>query len=144
MLGLNNKKGFTLIEALCSVSLFSILLLFAVEIKTNEIRLNKINYETIKYTYFLDALKKELISNASEQQIIDLESKGEIYVIKEKIENEDSILDVSSIFSAVNDENKFPYVILHSQKENDNFKVVLTMHVKFYGKEKIYTCTFVK
>lgn len=144
MSGLNNKKGFTLIEALCSVSLFSILLLFAVEIKINAIRLNKINYETIKYTYFLDTLKKELVSNTSEEQIIDLESKGEVYVTKEKIENEDSIVDVSSIFSAVNDENKFPYVILHSQKENDNFKVVLTMHVGFYGKEKIYTCTFVK
>lgn len=144
MLKLNNKKGFTLVEAICGVSIFSILLLFAVQIKVNEIKLNKMNHETIRYTYFLDALKKELISNASEEQIIDLESKGKIYVPKAKIEEDDSIIDINSVFLCENDMSKFPYVILHSQMEDNHFKITLSMYTKFYGKEKIYTCKLTK
>lgn len=144
MLRLNNKKGFTLVEAICGVSIFSILLLFAVEIKINEIKLDKINHETIRYTYFLDALKKELISNASEEQILKLESKGKVYVPKAKIENDDSIIDINSVFLSENDMNKFPYVILHSRMEDNHFKITLLMHTKFYGKEKVYTCKLTK
>lgn len=144
MLRLNNKKGVTLVEAICGVSIFSIVLLFAVQIKVNEIKLSRINNETIRYTYFLDALKKELISNASEEQIIELESKGKVYVPKEKIENDESIIDINSVFLAENDMSKFPYVILHSKMEDNHFKITLSMYAKFYGKEKIYTCKLIK
>lgn len=144
MLKLKNKRGFTLVEAICSIGIFSILLLVAVEIKINQIKLSKINHETIRYTYFLDALKKELVSNASEEQIIELEAKGKVYVPKEKIEEDNSIVDVNSVFLAKNDMNKFPYIILHSQIENNHFKVTLIMYTKFYGKEKVYTCKLTK
>lgn len=144
MLKLKNKRGFTLIEAICGVSIFSILLLFAVQIKVNEIKLSKMNHETIRYTYFLDTLKKEIISNASKEQIIALESEGKVYVPREKIEDDDSVVDINSTFFAKNDINKFPYVILHSQIENNSFKITLTMHTKFYGREKVYTCKLTK
>jgi len=144
MLKLNNKKGFTLVEAICGVSIFSILLLFAAQIKINEIKLNKINHETIRYTYFLDTLKKELISNTSEEQVIELESKGKVYVPKAKIENDDSIIEINSVFLCENDMSKFPYVVLHSKMEDNHFKITLSMHTKFYGKEKIYTCKLTK
>ncbi|WP_406788231.1 prepilin-type N-terminal cleavage/methylation domain-containing protein [Clostridium neuense] len=144
MLKLKVRKGFTLIEALCSVFLFSILLLFAVEIKINEIKLNKVNYETVKYTYFLEAVKNELLSNTSVEQICSLQSSGKLYVSRKDIENDDSIIDVNSIFLAQNDLNKFPYIILHLKKKDGALMITLNMYVKFYGKEKVYTCTFTK
>jgi|GEM_PF-2681355 len=144
MLKLKNKRGVTLIEAICSISIFSILLLFATQIKVNEIKLSKMNHDTIRYTYFLDALKKELVSNTSEEQIVELESRGKVYVPKEKIEEDTSVVDINSVFLDKNDMNKFPYVILHSQMENNHFKVNLTMYTKFYGKEKVYTCKLTK
>lgn len=144
MLKLKNKRGVTLIEAICSISIFSILLLFATQIKVNEIKLSKMNHDTIRYTYFLDALKKELVSNTSEEQIAELESRGRVYVPKEKIEEDTSVVDINSVFLDKNDMNKFPYVILHSQMENNHFKVNLTMYMKFYGKEKVYTCKLTK
>lgn len=144
MLKLKSKKGFTLIEALCSVCLFSILLLFAVEIKINEIKLNKINYENIKYTYFLETVKNELVSNTSTEEICNLQSSGKLYISRKDIENDSSIIDVNSIFSAENDLNEFPYVILHLEKKDGILMATLSMYVEFHGKEKVYTCTFAK
>lgn len=144
MLKLRSKKGFTLVEALCSVSIFSILLMFTIGIKTSEIRLSKINYETVRYTYFLEALKNELISNTSKEQIRNLESNGKIYISSDAIKSDNSIIDINSIFLTENHSNKFPYVILSSYEKDGNMEVTLNMYVKFYGKEKVYTCAFTK
>ncbi|NYC93978.1 prepilin-type N-terminal cleavage/methylation domain-containing protein [Clostridium acetobutylicum] len=38
---LRNKKGFTLIEVMCSFSIFSILFLFAVNLKVDELKMGK-------------------------------------------------------------------------------------------------------
>lgn len=139
----NKKDAFTIIEVLCGISIFSILLLFAVGLKVNEMKIEKANYETVKCTYFLDSLKKEIALNATKEDIKSLINNKKIYISKAQIEDDDSIIKLNSVFSENAPSNK-PYIILSSEEYGEGLKIVLNMYMKFYGEEKVYSCTLEK
>lgn len=107
-------------------------------------KISKTNYETIKCMYFMDCLKKEIIINATSEDIKKLIADGKVYVAQDKIYEDDKVINLDSLFSN-NKANKEPYLILSSNEAfGEKQQIKLSMYLDFYGKEKVYTCTLEK
>lgn len=107
-------------------------------------KISKTNYETIKCMYFMDCLKKEIVINATSEDIKKLIADGKVYVAQDKIYEDDKVINLDSLFSN-NKANKEPYLILSSNGAfGEKQEIKLSMYLDFYGKEKVYTCTLEK
>lgn len=142
MLKLRSKKGFALVEVMCAFSIFSILFLFAVDLKVDELKMKKFNDEVMGYTYYLDAVKNEIIFNYDNSDIENLKGKGKICLSKQDILSSKCTTDLKTIETC--NLNSYPYVIVGNSDESGKTKVNLKLYTKILGKEKVFVCTFTK
>lgn len=142
MLKSNKKKGFSLLEQLCAMSIFSIMSISIITIQLNNLRLREYNKEILEYSSVLEALKQEILNNYSYDYIKDIYSSNKRYVNK-------NMLNISSIrnnnLNQIFDEsydNSITYLVLE-MAEGEALKIHLEIHVKL-NKEEIIICEFNK
>ncbi|MCR3760238.1 type II secretion system GspH family protein [Clostridium felsineum] len=141
MFKLRNKKGFALVEVICAFSVFSILFLFAVSLRVDEVKMKKVNDDIQNYTYYIDAVKNEMIFNYTPMDIDNLSRQEKIYLSKNKILDNQSQVDLKED-RAVGD--SYPYITVSYLNENGALKITLKLYTDIMGKEKIFVCNFTK
>ncbi|AYD40610.1 type II secretion system protein [Clostridium fermenticellae] len=80
MLSLKNNKGFTLIEVMLSISLFSILFISALSVQTASYRIQKYCKKMYTYSIFEEYVKNNLLYNCTYDEIQQLRSQTRIYM----------------------------------------------------------------
>jgi hypothetical protein len=143
MLRSSTKKGFMLIEVLCSLSLFYIMFTAALTTECSSINIRKNNADLKSYCIFFEALRDNMEYNASYDEISQLKSEEKLYIDSEKI-NLDSIKNsnLNTLFSNTVPD-KEPYVKV-SISEGDVLKVNISLCCKIFNSEQNLDCTFHK
>lgn len=137
------KKGFTLIEVLCSITIFSILFMTALFIQTDVLKVKTYNKEINDSTLVMEYLKNDITYNCSYDKLLDLSTKGEKYIDCHKL-NFQNIKNIDATTLLSNEKPlKEPYVILEVTGEKV-LKVNLQFHAKIYGNIKVEECDFYK
>lgn len=140
------KKGFTLIEVICSITVFSILFITATSIKLNSIALKKYNNEINKDISFIEGFKNLVIYNTKYSDIVKLcndNSCNVFYIEKNKIDiseikNNSFEQIVTSSYT-----NEKPYVELTINR-GDVLKLHIKMDTKILNKDQIFEYDFYK
>jgi len=142
MLKSNKKKGFSLIEQLCAMSIFFILSISIITIQLNNLRLKEYNKEILIYSSILEALKQEILYNNSYDNVKEIYNSNKRYVTKEML-NISTIKNnnLNHIFSESYD-YKDTYLLLRLV-DGEVLKIHMEIHVKL-KKEEIIECEFNK
>lgn len=137
------NKGFTLIEVLCSITVFSLLFMTALSIQLNTVKVKKYNEEVSSCTLIMEHVKNNIIYNFSREDILGLYKTGRIYVNCNEIKFEDiEDIEAGNLFSDMKPV-KEPYIVLNVM-ENNVLKINLQLYRKTYGKIKVDECEFYK
>lgn len=143
MLKLNKKKGFSLIEQLCAVSILSILSICVITIQLNNLRLKEYNKQVFLYSGVLEALKEEMLYNYSYDNIKGMYNLNKRYIAKDRLTiSSVRSNDLSQIFSESSDTAN-TYLLLNLI-DGEVLKIHMELHVKLNYKEEIIECDFNK
>jgi prepilin-type N-terminal cleavage/methylation domain-containing protein len=140
---LNKNKGFSLIEQLCAISIFSIISICVITIQLNNLRLKDYNSQILIYSSVLEALKQEMLKNNSYDNILQIYNLNKRFVSKEML-NMNSIREnnLNQIFcESANTQNT--YLILNLT-QGEILNIHMELHVKLNYKEEIIVCDFIK
>ncbi|MFL0246712.1 hypothetical protein [Candidatus Clostridium stratigraminis] len=142
MLRSNKKKGFSLLEQVCAMSIFSIMSISIITTQLNNLRLREYNKEILEYSSVLEALKEEILNNYSYDYINNLYNSNKKYVNKDKL-NINSIRssNLYQIF-AEDCDNSNSYLVLE-MAQDEVLKIHMEIHIKL-KKEEVLTCEFNK
>ena len=130
----NKNRGFTIIEVMCSVTIFSIIFLTALSIKMATYKIKIYNDEVLKNIVFLQSLKSEILSNLSDTELNELVNSNRVFINSENI-NENSLKDckIADLFSN-NKKPEMPY--LKIAVDNGTFThIKIEMYTKVIGKK---------
>ncbi|MCM8711028.1 type II secretion system GspH family protein [Clostridium sp. SYSU_GA19001] len=143
MLKSNKKSGFTIIEVLCALSIFSILFNCIMCIQLNNMKLKKYNKELSSFLYVLEAVKKEIIFNSTYSSIKNLNNNGRKYIRKDKLTIDNiKTLKLEEIFD-VDKENDDSYLVMKIT-DGEVLKIELELYVKINNREEKIKCEFYK
>lgn len=143
MLKSSKKSGYSIVEVLCAISILSITFTGILTLELNNLKLNKYNKEVIKYTYVLDALKKEIMVNNSYDDIKDIINDNKRYISEENLTTERiKSLNLNQLFNASANLNN-TYLEM-TVIDEEALKVKLELHLKIQSKENIIFCEFYK
>jgi prepilin-type N-terminal cleavage/methylation domain-containing protein len=143
MLKSNKKKGFSLIEQLCAISILSILSICIITIQLNNIRLKEYNKQVFLYCSVLEALKQEIIFNYSYDYVRQIYNSNKKYIVKDMLTiNNLRSNDLNNIFSE-NSDMKNTYLLLNVV-DGEVLKIHMELHLKLNYKEEIIECEFNK
>lgn len=117
-----NKRGFTLIEVLCAVSIFSIFTSFSLSIFNKSIKIKKYNSYYKESIYFIEAVKNTLIYNSSLEEINKIKGKGPIVIAEEDM-NIDNVKNKDFLNNKGTPKVNYPYIILNIEEREDDFLV---------------------
>lgn len=143
MLKLNKKSGMSLVEIMCAISVMSILSLCILTFQLNNLRLGNYNKDKLMYVTALEAIKEEIISNATYNDLLSLRSQNKIYVNKDK-------LNISSIKSLTLEHifnescNNFNTYMLLNIITGEVLNIELELHLKRKNTEEVIKCVFYK
>lgn len=143
MYKLNKKKGFNLIEVICSVTLFSILFMITLTIGVKVLNIKKYNKEINNYTLVMEEIKNRMIYNSTYNEIEQLNLEHKYYISKEEI-NLDKLRqkDLIDIFIESKPFQE-PYLVI-SIEEGDVLKLNLKLYAKVNNNTNIMECEFYK
>lgn len=136
------KKGFALIEVLCSMAIFTILFNSALCMQLNTYSIKKYNEKVRNYTYEMRYIKDSIIYSMSYKDIVELYDSGRKYVELKNISDYDYVgIDPKKLFS----ENNYgrEYIEMEVEK-GEVLKVNLKLKADIYGIEKLEECEFYK
>lgn len=139
----NKKKGFSLIEQLCAISIFTIISICIITIQLNNLRLKEYNSEIFLYSSVLEALKQEILYNYSYDNVLEIYNLNKRYVVKEML-NISSIRNnnLNQVFcESVNTQNTY---LMLSLIQGEVLNIHMEVHVKLNYKEEIIVCEFNK
>ncbi|QBD85119.1 type II secretion system protein [Clostridium tetani] len=117
-----NKRGFTLIEVLCAVSVFLIFTTLALSIFNKSIKVKKYNNYYKESIYFIEAIKNTLVYNSSSEEINKIKDKGSI-VILEKDMNIDNVRNKSFLNTRDTSHLNYPYIVLNIEEREEDFLI---------------------
>lgn len=143
MLKLKTKKGFTLIEVLCSICIFYIMFTAALTTQCSSINIRKSTSDLKNYCLFFEALRNNMEYNALYDEILQLKSEQKFYISSDKID-----LDVvknnslTTVFSSI-EPSKEPYVKV-SITDGDVLTVNISLFYKSFNSEQNLECIFYK
>ncbi|AKN34010.1 hypothetical protein Ccar_25520 [Clostridium carboxidivorans P7] len=143
MLILKKKKGFTLIEVLCAITLFSTLFITCLRTELNALTLEKYNQSMKKYLVCMEYIKNNMIYNFNYNDIQNLKDQGRYYcsINTEELDNIKGE-NLSKLFTKSKPGNK-PYMVMSIDGEKV-YKVNLKLYVQILNKERIMECEFYK
>lgn len=140
---LKANKGFTLIEVLCSIAVFSILFTTALTISADSLKLKRYSFRVKQYSAFMEKLKNNMLYNATYEELQTLIEEEKYYIVEEKIK-EENLKDgsVKDLFTS-SKPLKEPYVAL-SVEGDKVLKISLKLYSKDFNREKVWECEFYK
>lgn len=143
MLNSKAKQGFTLIEVVISLFIFTLVFMGALEIMKNSIELKEWNRTSKNNLDCLEGLKGIMISSMSNSDITGLLCSGRIYVAEENLDM-DTIKgeDVKSIFTASKPEEG-DYITVNIL-EGDVLTVEMELYQKTGRSENVFSAKFYK
>lgn len=138
------KAGFTIIEVMCSFSIFTILFLTAMYIKLCTIKMQAYDDKIQLYTEYIQDVKTEILSNISNNQLDELIREGKIYISNEKL-NEECLRNgnINNLFTSsfTSDE---PYLKISAISGDLVENIELYIYVDVVGKQENITAKFYK
>lgn len=139
----NRAYGFTIIEAMCSVAVFSIMFLTALSIKSAAYKMKIYNDITLKNIGYLESVKNKILSDLSDAELNEMVDSNKLYINNENI-NEGAFKNnsVSTLFSEVEKEEKPNIKIFVDKGYFQHIRIEL--YTKILGKNKILKCEFYK
>ena len=135
----SKKKGFTIIEALCTLSIITILFSYIMQVELKNIRIKQYLEIKEKYICLLEAVSNELTYNASYFELISLSEDKKIYIDSENM----NLQKIRS--SKITDcfTNKVPllkpYIVIFINKDKV-LKVNTRIYFKYVNKEEMIEC----
>lgn len=140
---LNKKKGFSVVEVLCAISVMSILSLFIINIQLNNLRLRNYSKEKVKYIAVLEAVKQEILYNSTYEELIVQNNQHKNYIDKDKLSLSSlKTLNLDQIFSESCNINN-TYIKLNLTT-GEVISLELELHLKFNQSEEIIKTSFSK
>jgi prepilin-type N-terminal cleavage/methylation domain len=138
-----NKKGFTLIEVMFSVAIFSVLFLSALSFTLNNIRLKKYNDEIRKNRMYLETLNNIMLYNTDYATLENLKNEGRVYINSQYILVDTlKVSDFNSIMS-LSPESQKPNVKIVFEG-NEVLHIVIELYCNILGKDETLKCEFHK
>lgn len=139
---LKRKNGFTMIEVLCSISMFTILFNSALRVQLDAFKIRKYNERIINYTYDIKYIKDNIIYNMSYEDIIDIwKCKRKYIELKNFSEYDDSSYDPTRLFSDKRPSGEYIEV---NVEQGEILKIKLRLDAEVYGIKKSEECEFYK
>lgn len=143
MLILNKKSGFTLVEVMCSIAVFSIIFISAFTIKLCTKKVKNYNNILTKYTYYCSEIKNDLLVNASRDDIVKLIKSNKKYINLSTInENDFKNENVINLFTDfVNQEDAYAEI---NAIDDVLQHIFVKVSFSFLDKKIIYNFDFYK
>lgn len=139
----SKRPGFTIIEVMCSFTVFTIMFFVAMAIRLCTIKMHVYDDQLQIYTEYIQDAKTEILCNTSNDQLNQLIEKGSIYITYDELNQECFTNgDILNLFTASVPDRK-PYLLISAVKGNlEDIKLV--MYVDILGKQENITAEFYK
>ncbi|MBX4265246.1 type II secretion system protein [Clostridium estertheticum] len=139
-----SKKGFTLVEVLCSLGVFSIIFICMMSFDKASINMRKdiknINNEVL----IMEAIKNNIINSMTFKELQQLETSKNFFVNKENMNFDKIKTNVVQVFSD-HTSTQNPYIELSLIKDELNvYKLNLLLHSGKTNKKEELQCNFYK
>lgn len=136
---LNHKLGFTMIEALCSISILSILLLFAFSLRISVYKLKYRNDVNCANTEIIEQLANDF-NECGYTKINGYSKYIQYYIPNDKLDTDIiSKIHIISISQTVKPDN-YPYVQYYIEEDNSILKIMITLTYKIYDRVETKKC----
>lgn len=137
------KKGFTIIEVLCSIAIFSIITSAVIDVCWNTVKLRKDTETSEKYALILETAVSNLENSLLYIDVDTLMAQQKRFISKEYLTmdmafNENFKEHLQPAFP-----NALPYLELRFQGQ-DVYRITTVLHYRSKGIEKILCCDFYK
>jgi prepilin-type N-terminal cleavage/methylation domain-containing protein len=143
MLRLNRKHGFTMIEMLCAISLFSFLSLFILSVQLNNLRLKEEGRQKLNYISVVEAIKTELLNNATYNDIVSSYNQNKRYINSSKLSvSTIKNLGLINILDTLED-SRNPYAKLNITN-GEVLTVEIELHYKLGSNNEVIRTTMLK
>ncbi|NFN87395.1 type II secretion system protein [Clostridium sporogenes] len=143
MLNLKDKKGFIIIEILCALSIFIMLLGGALTVGRNSSKIKCEYKEREKYIGFLQRIKNEAMYNFTYEDLKKLKNDNKLYIHKDEMEWDfEKNKDTKILFTNIAPQKK-PYLEMRISGD-DVFKVNLILNYEERKEKKKIECEFYK
>lgn len=117
-----NKNAFTIIEVLCSMTLFSLMAITAASVVTVSYRLKLYNENLRKYACFVEGLKNNIAYNLKEEELLYIKQNEESFIYKENINMENLKKKNLKEMLCKNIPKEEPYIHVNVEKVADKHK----------------------
>ncbi|MCG4579580.1 type II secretion system protein [Clostridium cochlearium] len=134
----SSKKGFSLIDVLCAITVFLILTTLALSIFSKSIKVKKYNNYYKESIYFIEAIKNTLIYYSTLEEINKIKERAPI-VIARKDMNMDNVKNKSFLKTSGNSNLNYPYVVLNIEEKEDSFLISIK---NYFNNNKEISMTF--
>lgn len=139
----NKKKGFTLVEVLCSITLFAVLFMITLTMQLQALKVEKYNKQINKDALLMEEIKNIMIYNATYDELKRLKVENRHYMDTEGIDFDKLTgKEIMNMFVETKP-SKEPYLEINIEDGK-----VLKINFKFYGKgidnTTIMECEFYK
>lgn len=143
MLKLKSNKGFTLIEVLCSLCVFSILFLSALTMQINSYKIEKYYKEFESYCLFEEYVKNNLIYNCTYDEIQQLKAQNRFYISNDniKLNNIENAGFTDMFVSTVQQQKPYAQIDIQGDKV---LKINLKLYMQIMNKKEVMECEFYK
>ncbi|WP_027624692.1 prepilin-type N-terminal cleavage/methylation domain-containing protein [Clostridium lundense] len=139
-----NKKAFTIIEVLCSMTLFSLMAITAVSVIIVSCKLKLYNENLREYAYFIEGLKNNIAYNLKEEELFYIKQGEEKFIHKENINMENlRKKHLKEILSKSNPKEE-PYIHVNVEKVEDKHKRYNVNILLKISDDKYIECDFDK
>lgn len=143
MYKLNKKKGFTLIEVLCSITLYAILFMITLTMGVKVFEIQKYNKKINNYFVVMEGIKNTMIYNATYDEIKKLNSEYRYYMPIENIDfDELREKGVTNMFVETKP-LKDSYVVI-SVEDGNVLRVNLRLYTRINNNTNTMECEFYK
>lgn len=139
----SKKSGFTVIEVMCALTLFTVIFTISVSIRFCTAQINIYNTKMERYINYISQVKSEMLNNMSDEDMSFMLNSEELYIDKKSMENE-QIKD-SSLTRIVtkNLPREKPYMKI-SLVNGSLIAVNLELYTDILKKEEVIHCKFYK
>lgn len=143
MYRLNKKKGFTLIEVLCSITLLSVLFMIILTMELKVLKVEKYNKQINNYTLFMEEIKNVMIYNSTYDEIEKLNLEHKYYIPEENIDF-DKLREKGIINMFVETKPLKDSYLVISIEDGKVLKVNLKLYANIINNTRVMECEFYK
>jgi prepilin-type N-terminal cleavage/methylation domain-containing protein len=137
------SKGFTLIEVMFAIVIFSTLFLTGMSIQTNYIRLKIYNDRILSYRFYIETIRNRLLYNSTYEELNVLRNSSKMYINKiflnsecVKTENINTVFD-----SCIEDERLYMKAVIEGEEV---LKIILQLNIQIHDRPETISCEFYK